>query len=246
MGVYDGYEQGKGWSDAAFGACSTTQGSQFQAELEPFEHAELAGKPLRVLDVGFGNGSFLGWARGRGWACDGVEVNERLVERARAKGFDAWQSVESAVQAGRAYDLITAFDVLEHIERTELVLFLKSLCQACHPRTLMLLRFPNGDNPFALPMQNGDVTHRTSIGQAMIRQVAELAGVEVVALREPRQPVEGIALKRRAAVAVGLPLRWAIGQAIRHLFMGGADVFFSSNLIVVLRLRHPPAPASAG
>ena len=245
MAAYDGYERAKGWSDAAFGAYSTTQGSQFQAELEPFENAELAGKPLRVLDVGFGNGSFLGWARGKGWACDGIEVNERLIERARAKGFDAWQDVESALQARRAYDLITAFDVLEHIERTELVSFLSSLRRACHPRTLMLLRFPNGDNPFALPMQNGDVTHRTSIGQAMIRQVAELAGVEVVALREPRQPVDGIALKRRAMVAIGLSVRRAIGHAIRHLFMGGADVFFSSNLIVVLRLRTSPAPASA-
>lgn len=232
---YENYEITQGWDEAAFGAFTSEQAAYYSAELKRIELLSLP--DLHVLDVGFGNGAFLGWCRDRGWKCDGVEVNERLITRASKHGFVTTKNVDdfSFDSIKNPFDLITAFDVLEHIERESLVGFLSSLRNICNPQTLLIVRFPNGDNPFSMPIQNGDVTHTTSIGQMMLRQVAQLAGFEVIALGGPCQPVQGTSMSRRLLIAVGNPIRWAVGTVIRHLFMGGMPVTFSPNLLAVLR-----------
>jgi len=235
--TYENYERAQGWSEQTFGSCTLDQAAQLQAELAalPLD----LGKPLRILDIGFGNGAFLGWGRARGWQCEGIEVNPRLVERASKHGFSVAGSLQGLRTSAewQPYDLITAFDVLEHIERDALVPFLSSLQDACKRATLLLFRFPNGDNPFSLPVQNGDVTHRTSIGQSMLRQVAELSELDVVTLGSPRQAIRGA--KRRVVVNAGTPVRWLLGEIIRHLFMGSMDVVFTGNLVAVLKPRRP-------
>lgn len=233
---YEGYETAQGWNEEAFGTFSAEQGVYFEAELASIGLPSV--RHLRILDVGYGNGAFLGWCRDQGAACDGLERNDRLVGRATALGYTVAQDL-AGLQAlpDHRYDLITAFDVLEHIDRSALVPFVRSFAGVCQRRTLLLFRFPNGDNPFALPLQNGDVTHLTFIGQSMLRQVAALAGFEVVAIRSPTRSRKGMRLGRRLLLAAGHPLRQAVGTLFRHVFMGGAPVTFSSNLLAVLRVK---------
>lgn len=231
---YENYETAQGWEEKAFGLFSLEQAAYYSAELQ--RHGLTNLKNLHVLDVGFGNGSFLGWCRSRGWQCDGLEVNDKLIARAKSHGYSASQTVsELPANTQQRYDLITAFDVLEHIDREFLVTFLASFKEVSTPKTLFVLRFPNGDNPFSMPVQNGDVTHKTAIGQAMLRQIAQLANLEVIALSGPSQPLKGARLVRRISVVIGWPLRWVIGIMIKHLFMGGVPVTFSPNLLAVLR-----------
>jgi SAM-dependent methyltransferase len=236
MSAYKGYEISRRWTPSSFGVPSTQQRCYFAAEMAAIPR-ETAGAP-RVLDVGFGNGHFMGWCRGMGWDCDGLELNEELLSRARASGFEVAKTLVELQRAvgDKYYDLVTGFDVLEHIDRGQLVDFLSGLRSALRPSSLLIFRFPNGDNPFALPLQNGDLTHLTAIGHSMLHQVATLAGYRVVAIRSPRLVWRGIGVKRGVQQAVGLPLRWLLGTLIRHLFMGGAPVIFSSNLVVLLQL----------
>lgn len=233
---YDGYEHAQGWQANQFGQCSAEQTSYFARETAASQlHLPPAS---RVLDIGFGNGNFMGWAQDqKRWVCSGVEVNPRLIERAKAAGFAAWPSVEAALphEPDERYQLVTAFDVLEHIERAHLVPFLRSVHAVCHRDAHVLLRFPNGDNPFSAPVQNGDVTHCTAIGQGMLRQVATLAGFEVESLRSPVPSVVASGLAGRLKLAGGLWARQVVGTALRHLFMGGQPVLFSTNLLAVLR-----------
>ena len=238
---YENYELSQGWDAASFGSFSPEKGIYYSAELK--RQGLISSKDLHVLDIGFGNGSFLGWCRHRGWQCDGVEINERLIERARDHGYIVKNSINHFIRHAqrRPYDLITAFDVLEHIDRESQVTFLTSLQSICTQRTLVMLRFPNGDNPFSLPIQNGDVTHQTAIGQMMLRHIVQLAGFEIVSLGGPSQPMQGVSIFRRIGIAAGKPLRWTIGTIIRHLFMGGASITFSSNLFAVLRKSNAVA-----
>lgn len=236
---YENYERAQGWSGQTFGACSTQHAAQFEADLRDLD-LDLS-KPLRVLDIGFGNGAFMGWAKSRGWQCDGVEVNPRMLDRATRSGFTVAGDLDAlrATPDWRPYDLITAFDVLEHIDRDSLVPFLSKLHSASTPSTLLFFRFPNGDNPFSLPLQNGDFTHRTAIGQSMLRQIAELADLSVVDLRSPKLALRHAGLKRKMIVYASLPLRWLVGELLRHLFMGGSAVKFTGNLVAVLKTRKP-------
>jgi 2-polyprenyl-3-methyl-5-hydroxy-6-metoxy-1,4-benzoquinol methylase len=241
MNEYNDYEVSQGWHAEGFSKFSADQENYFKAEILPLMPA--ASASARVLDIGFGNGGFLGWARSLGYACVGLEVNERLVRRARSAGFPAGSDFsEIQIPAHHTFQVVTAFDVLEHIRREDLINFLRDVRSICSRDTVVILRFPNGDNPFSLFMQNGDVTHQTWIGRGMLRQIAHLAGFDVESLRAPVIPTQGSSLKRRVSVALGIPVRWAVGRIIGGLFMGGAEVSLSPNLLAVLRPSHHRLP----
>lgn len=70
----------------------------------------------RVLDVGAGSGGFLELARRSGWEAAGVELSPELAARAAERtGAEVLQGdFERADLAGRTFDAITMWDVLEH------------------------------------------------------------------------------------------------------------------------------------
>jgi SAM-dependent methyltransferase len=233
---YEDYEIEKGWTREAFGRCNDEDRAYFGAEISGL--ALPAEGKLRILELGFGNGRFLAWAVSEGHYTVGVEINERLVHRAKEHGFHASTSLTNlADDSSRPFDLIAAFDVLEHIDRDHLIEFLRQLRPCAHEGTRLLFRFPNADNPFALYLQNGDLTHRTAIGSKMIRQIAELAGYHLVAVRRPVTPLAGASLLRRVKLLAGWPVRLAIGLVFRYVFMGGERIEFSANLVAVLKPR---------
>lgn len=67
---------------------------------------------VRVLDVGCNTGDLLDFARGLGAVTHGVEPSDASRAAARAKGHDVVASLDAA--AG-PFDVVTAFDVLEHL-----------------------------------------------------------------------------------------------------------------------------------
>jgi SAM-dependent methyltransferase len=106
-------------------------GEEFYAELEHPQYFSptreefgrtlkfAAGKGLtRVLDVGCGAGAFLDQARSSGHETYGLEMNRIAAQKARSKGHRVFDrllhQVESEV-VGPGFDLITLFQVLEHV-----------------------------------------------------------------------------------------------------------------------------------
>jgi len=71
----------------------------------------------RLIDVGCATGDFVGWARDHGWEASGIDASPEAVETARGRGLavtvgnieDIGDSVD------RPYDVITMWDVLEHL-----------------------------------------------------------------------------------------------------------------------------------
>lgn len=234
MNEYTGYEVAQGWLAENFSKFSSGEEDYFKAELLSLMPPASTG--ATVLDIGFGNGGFLGWAKSLGYAVTGLEVNEKLVSRAQSAGFTAAANFSEILASENcSFDVITAFDVLEHIRREDLVDFLRSVRAICSTDAVVVLRFPNGDNPFSLFMQNGDVTHQAWIGRGMLHQVAHLAGFDVAILRAPAIPTQGSTFKRRVIVALGVRARRAVGKVMSNLFMGGAEISLSPNLLAVLR-----------
>lgn len=116
-----------------------------------------------VLEIGYGNGGGLGYLSSRGYCVSGIEMQEELVMRARANGYDVYHDVNE-IDPERKFDLIVMIDVLEHIPQEEIPDFLSRLRTLLNSDGKILARFPNGDSPFGLKNQNGDVTHVTFIG----------------------------------------------------------------------------------
>ena len=79
---YANYAAWKAW-DGAF-APTDRELRYFAAE---FRDIPLRG--LRVLEIGFGNGGFLVFAKGEGATLAGIEINAAMCEAARKHGFEA-------------------------------------------------------------------------------------------------------------------------------------------------------------
>lgn len=75
------------------------------------------GAPGRALDVGAAGGGNTTVLREFGWTAVAADLSETAVEIARSRGFDARQAdVRDLPWKDGEFDLVTAFEVLEHVE----------------------------------------------------------------------------------------------------------------------------------
>ena len=232
--VDDSYSVWKDWCAADFGLVNSEEALYFERELQATGIAQPAG--LRVGEIGYGNGSFAGWARRGGAQWIGRETSQVLQARAVEAGFEILTPDASLSDAwgGGALDLIVAFDVVEHMSLCAIRSFLAEAKAALKPGGLLLLRTPSGDSPFVSAIYCGDVTHRTLLGSSAVRQLACELDLEVRQIRSPVLPMTGLSktrLVRRAAVRFA---RWIAFSFIRTALMGNGSAILSPNMIVVL------------
>ena len=71
--------------------------------------------PARVLDVGCGNGEFLVAAKERGYDAEGIDVSEAAAAMVRKRGVRARAADFLTADLGGAFDVITMWDVVEHL-----------------------------------------------------------------------------------------------------------------------------------
>jgi len=101
----------------------------FRRKLEAMKVKAFAGfagpGPRRILDVGCGDGRFLGVLRDFGpedWELKGIDIDAGAIERARAKGFDArcvrLEDFELEPDA-EGFDMIVLFQVIEHVSHPD-------------------------------------------------------------------------------------------------------------------------------
>jgi SAM-dependent methyltransferase len=226
----DQYVTWKRWDRQPFGAPD--------AWYRAFFRAELAKATLTLgqdaLEIGFGNGEFLAYAKRRGFAVTGVDTNETLVRAARAQGFDVYRTLDD-IPDERAFDLVVAFDVLEHIAQDAIPGVLGDLRNRMRPGAFFIARFPNADSPFSRASQHGDVTHKTSIGSEKAKYFAESVGFNLVCCGPSSLPIVGAPMAKAAYATVARPLRWTIDKFLVVLYLQRCDLTFAPNLTVVLQ-----------
>lgn len=173
-----GYQAWKKWDDLF--VCDATERRYFDNE---FTGIELAGK--WVLEIGFGNGSFLRWAKDRQATAVGCELIEPLCAAGKAQGYDTrYGDIRETIRPGQeSFDLVVAFDVLEHIPPVELVDFVKFIRSVMNPGARFLVRVPNGQSPFGLINQYGDMTHINILSKGRFEQLAPMVSLDMLYCR---------------------------------------------------------------
>lgn len=207
--IYASYDELKGWN----------RPFEYDAELAKYYGGEFGGADLRgsrLLEIGFGSGSLLAWARDRGANVVGTEINVRCLASAAERGVETFSKPlsEAAADYPQVFDWIVAFDVFEHLRVAEIVASLAACEAMLKPRGRLLLRFPNAQSPFGLAPQYADITHMTPLSGEIMRQLCAGTRLSVAADR-PIYPSLGIGLPRQAA------------RVLRHGLQRLIDGFFS-------------------
>jgi SAM-dependent methyltransferase len=226
----DAYGHWKNWRAEDFGIFEDAQSHYFQWHVD--RATGLTGRRLRVLELGYGNGAFMGWARANGHDIVGVELNPHLIVGARAAGYSAVPTV-SELPTGQEFDLVVGFDVLEHIGPDELPRTLLSLRDRLAEDGRMMFRFPNAESPLGCVYQNGDVTHVNALGVSKIRQLSASLDLHLLHWGEPL-PWRVLPMRKRPKAWLVERwrsfLEWAIGDVLI-----GHPISFTANEVVVLR-----------
>ena len=116
------YIKWKKW-DKGFGECSEINKKYYQAEIG---HHIPKLKQNTFHEIGFGDGSLMRYGKDNGWRVTGTEINKDLVEKATNLKYEVCFSENIKHLENNHYDLIVAFDVLEHIEKNKIELLLIS------------------------------------------------------------------------------------------------------------------------
>lgn len=137
-----------------------------------------------LLDVGCAYGSFLAEAAGE-YACAGCDISGHAVEVAsrRLPGVRVFQSGVLGVPPDGDYDVVTCFDVLEHVP--ELDAALAHLRAVLKPRGVLVITVPVYDTPVGrlVGLLDRDPTHVHKLSRHAWLDRVRAAGFEEVRWR---------------------------------------------------------------
>ncbi len=111
--IYDGYGRNDYLSEITV--------KRYNELLDTFERYR---KTNKILDVGCGIGYFLDVAKKRGWEVYGTEFSRKAVSICEEKGIVMYDGdVNSAPYTEGQFDIITSFEVLEHVVNPSDIMF---------------------------------------------------------------------------------------------------------------------------
>jgi 2-polyprenyl-3-methyl-5-hydroxy-6-metoxy-1,4-benzoquinol methylase len=168
---YADYREWKKWQHLF--QPTTAEAAMFDRE---FSDLQVTGRQL--LDIGFGSGALIGWALTKGARVFGVEVQHELVAEASRKQIPAWTSLDDI--ADHQFDIIVAFDVLEHLEPSDIAAFFRSIKMLLKQDGTFVVRTPNCQSAFGLINHFGDSTHKTMLSAPLLAHYGKEAGLTLV------------------------------------------------------------------
>ncbi len=228
------YIKWKTWSSNSFGTFSRKDNATFSMELA--KAGVLLNSESRVLEIGFGNGSFAAWVIRTTQHYVGLEKNEILVERALRNGIEAHLATIDVTNLAKdqPFDLIVMFDVLEHMDLHDAILLLQSIAACLSPSGTIVVRIPSGDSPFSGHIMYGDITHKLMLGRFAIFQIAESANLHVISVHDSAFPITGMGLPTAIRRTLIFMTRLIIGKLLKLAYYANEPVVLSPTLTAVL------------
>ncbi|MCJ9429983.1 class I SAM-dependent methyltransferase [Kordiimonas marina] len=160
--------------------------TELESELYEGDFRDITIKGKAVLDIGFGNGGFMGWAKEKGATVSGIEVISDAVHGGKDFGFDTYLYPGFDTDAFEGhFDLIVALDLFEHLTIQQINDYLGLIEKCLKPNGQVVLRFPNGQSPFGRIYQYADVTHISVLSAKIMEQLLGPTNLTITSVREP-------------------------------------------------------------
>jgi SAM-dependent methyltransferase len=141
-------------------------------------------KKAQCLDLGCGSGEFLYFLLSQGYSnVYGVDLNSVEIARGQQMGLanvECGNLFDYLAKADKEnhFDLISAFNLFEHLKKEEVLSLLKLVYRTLKPGGKLLAVTPNGLSPFSGATRYHDFSHETGFTPAAWRQLAKINGFQ--------------------------------------------------------------------
>lgn len=210
--VYKNYRSWKQWEDRRV---LPTEPLLYQIELD----RSGIKPPAALLEIGYGDGSFLRHALARGHAVAGVELADDGIAALQRLGIDARAGSVADFDDG-SFALVVAFDVFEHMSAAEILETLRQARRVLAPGGRLLARFPNAASPFGAINQFGDITHKTALSGQSFTQLAAVAGFKTMLVANAAWTWRGNSLAGSILKPLALVARRCIELVLGFVYFG--------------------------
>jgi len=144
-------------------------------------------KSARIIDLACGGGQLIHFSKKNGYYnISGVDISPEQVAIAR--------QVPAEVELGNVldfleahpntYDLITGLDLVEHLQKPEVMRFLDGCLRSLRPGGRLILQTPNAESPWGMAMRHGDFTHKVAFSPLALQRLLKLSGFSVIEAHE--------------------------------------------------------------
>lgn len=149
----------------------------------------------RILDIGCGQGALVAALCDKGFTQTmGVDVSPEQVRIAHDRGLDQVHLGDLSEWVGadsEPWSAILATDVLEHLDRTEVLDVFDKVRSGLVDGGRFIARVPNALSPFGGAIRYGDFTHETWFTARSVQQLSRAAGFSKVDVLPCRPVVHG-------------------------------------------------------
>ena len=114
-----------------------------------FTESKIDSKKYPVVDIGCGNGEFVGVLKEHGIRAIGLDLNKTMIERVQEKGLEGIQGDALSYLRGlpsNSLMAITGFHIVEHIPFLDLVLVFNECYRVLVPDGFVIFETPNPEN----------------------------------------------------------------------------------------------------
>lgn len=147
-------------------------------------------KDAAICDVACGHGGLLYSLKQLGYTnMIGVDISPEQIELARRIGVNVVEGDAIAFLQNRpnSFDLIAAFDFIEHFRKDEVFSILDTFYTALRPQGRLILHTPNAESPLPTDCW-GDFTHEVCFTPNSMKQILQVTGFEGIRIL-PSEPV---------------------------------------------------------
>ncbi|NDL57645.1 class I SAM-dependent methyltransferase [Phytoactinopolyspora mesophila] len=208
----------------------------YRRDLRPHLRRTGSADRLRVLDIGCGQGELVRLLVADGFDARGVDVSTEQVSLARAAGLDRVEHADFhaylRASAGN-WDAVVATDVLEHLNREEVLQTFDGARMALRPGGVLVARVPNAVSPTGGHTMWSDVTHETWFTRRSVAQLAAVAGFASVEVFACTPPAHGLVSAARALLWKPISGMFKLALAVETGALRGHIV--TQNLTFVAR-----------
>uniref|UniRef100_A0A832CYK3 Class I SAM-dependent methyltransferase n=1 Tax=Ignavibacterium album TaxID=591197 RepID=A0A832CYK3_9BACT len=188
-----------------------------------------------ILELGCGPGYLLDYLKLKGFTNSfGIDISSEQIEIAKSKGHNAKLAdvFDFLRNSTEKYDLIFAFDLIEHFSKDELLELTSLIYNHLNKDGLFIIRTPNGQGLFSGQVIYGDLTHQTIFTPNSLTQLFSNVGFNHLDFIE-NAPV------RKNLVGFLRAKMWAALKIILNFFMlievGGTQKIWTRDFYCVAK-----------